>query len=709
MKLILTKLFLPLLFTLVTLNSAAQDFQVISGQLKDQKTGKGIPYANIGIPERGIGTTSNDDGKFTFKVPEYYSSSTLIVSVIGYKTFKNPVKQFTSPVIIELEPTSYTLAEIEIIDEAGVENIIKKAVQRIPDNYPSQARNALGFYRESRTDSMDQHIYLAEGVLNIYKTSYTNSKEGMVSLVQGRKINLKNPLDTIIRGGFSSGHMAAHRFDFVKNREDFINEDFFPAYKYWIENITTYNGRQVYVIGFDKDPSGKGLKRQKVGRTSIINRIFGRSKSKLLDARLKGKVYIEKDSYAFIRAEFEVTKQGLKRYEDYPLYSGNWSSNTYIVNYQQVEGKWYFSDALREGGRRTGGTYSNEIKITEIDTKKGQPLPYLDRLDRGEEFVDMTGRYDEHFWKSYNTVPMSEKLTESMQQFSNAQKAQQVFAPEKMKKIQELRDSVAIAKRLEQAEIEAREKEESFDPEAITFGEPGLKKQRRRKFRTETMWGVGSHLISTPETPLSITYLNDGAPDDLINANDVIAARDFEIMAAADFNIIMNDRWFLRFGGARDFGRTIYRESASGLGVQFNLSRQRPVFLKFSAQHSRIRYARVLGLAENNQGPFRIGSKNFNADQIRLYYGGRSRNLKLSGEFAIELDRDREVYVRGSYYLPYDQKREVHFRESSLFFRKKEHLPAESNNLLVSSMDQPFNKNLMQGSTIQITIGYTFK
>jgi hypothetical protein len=704
------KSILPILFlTICAFSLSAQDYQVISGQLLDKESGKGVPYANIGIPERGIGTTSNDDGKFTFKIPNYYSNSTLIVSVIGYETFKRPVKDFGSSVIIDLEPTSYTLAEIQIVDEGGVENIIRTAVEKIPDNYPTQPTTVLGFYRESRTDSMDQHIYLAEGVLNIHKTSYKNSKEGMVSLVQGRKINLKNPLDTIIRGGFSSGHMAAHRFDFVKNREDFIDQDFFPAYKYWIETITTYNGRQVYVIAFEKDPDGKGLKRRKVGKTSIIERLLGGSKSTVLDARLKGKVYIEKDSYAFVRAEFEVTKEGLKRYEDYPLYSGNWTSNRYVVNYQQVEGKWYFSDALREGGRRSGGIYSNEIKITEIDTKKGKPIPYLDRLDRGEEFVDMTGTYDEDFWQSYNTVPMSEKLTESMQQFSNAQKAQQVFAPERMQKIQELRDSVEIAKRIEKAEKEAREKEEFFDPESITFGEPGLQKQKNRKFRSETMWGIGSHLISTPETPLSISYLNDGATEALINANDVIAARDFEIMATADFNIIMNDRWFLRFGGARDFGRTIYRESASGLGVQFNLSRQRPVLLKFSAQHSRIRYARLLGLAENTPGDLRIGTKNFNSDNIRTYYGSRTRNLKLTGEFAIELNRDREIYVRGSYYLPYAENQEVHFRETSFFFKKREHLSADSRRLTVNSVDQPFNGSLMQGSSIQVTIGYVFK
>ena len=704
------KSILPILFLfLCALNGNSQDFQVISGQLLDQKTGKGVPYAHIGIPERGIGTTSNDNGRFTFKVPNYYANSTLIVSVIGYKTFKSPVKEFGSSVIIDLEPTGYNLAEVQIVDENGVENIIRKAVANIPDNYPTYPTTVLGFYRESRTDSMDEHLYLAEGVLNIHTGSYKNSKEGMVSLVQGRKINMKNPLDTIIRGGFSSGHMAAHRFDFVKNREDFINEDYFPAYKYWIENVTSYNDREVYVIGFDKDPNGKGLKRKKRSSKSIFSLLLGKSKDAVLDARLKGKVYIEKETFAFIRAEFEVTEKGLELYDDYPLYSGRWTSNSYVVNYQQVEGKWYFSDALREGGRRNGGVYSNEIKVTEVDTKNAKPLPYLERLDNHQEFVDMTGQYDENFWQSYNTVPMSEKLSESMQQFKNAKKAEQVFALKKMQEIQELRDSVAIVKRIAQAEKEAKEKEEFFDPESIVFGEPGIQKKRKRKVRLETMLGVGTHLISTAETQMGVSYLDDETNATLINANNIIKPRDFEAIYATDLNIIINDRWFMRFSGARDFGRTIFRESSSGLGFQYNFSRQRPILLKLSAQHSRSRYARIVGTASNNESEVKIGSKNFNSDKIRVFYGSRTRHLKLSGELAIELNRKREIYIRGSYYLPYSQKQEVYFRETSYFFRKKARLDVENKRISVTQNDAPFNGSLFEGGTLQLTIGYVFK
>ena len=62
------------------------------------------------------------------------------------------------------------------------------------------------------------------------------------------------------------------------------------------------------------------------------------------------------------------------------------SKASYILNYRKYNGKWYFSDALREGVRSNGGVYANEVKITEILPEKGNQIPYLERLERGRRF-----------------------------------------------------------------------------------------------------------------------------------------------------------------------------------------------------------------------------------------------------------------------------------------------------------------------------------
>ena len=296
----------------------------------------------------------------------------MIVSYIGYKTFRFPINQIKDDMTIKLETADNELVEIVVMEPTQVEDIIRRAVKNIPKNYPTNPTKVLGFYRESRTDDSLRHTYMAEGVLNIYKRSYKSKKEGYVSVVQGRRINLKNPLDTIISGGFTSGHMAAHRFDIVQNREDFLQESFFPVYKYWVEGMTTYNDKPVYIIGFDKDPEGKPYtKKGKIfssgkdyHENSDLHVFLNLGRSKIRHtARMKGRIFIEKESYAIIKTEFEITKQGLKKINDYPLYAGNWRGNSYVVNYRKVGEKWYFSDAVREGEYGNGGMYLSLIHI----------------------------------------------------------------------------------------------------------------------------------------------------------------------------------------------------------------------------------------------------------------------------------------------------------------------------------------------------------
>ena len=145
----------------------------------------------------------------------------------------------------------------------------------------------------------------------------------------------------------------------------------------------------------------------------ILGSIF--SKKKRIEkegARMEGRIYIDKESYAFIRAEWEITPKGLQKTNDYPLYSGNWKKNKYVVNYRPLGDKWFFSDAIREGTLTRGNHYTNEVKITDINPEKSGPLPYLDRIQKGKSFSRMTGKYDPDFWKNYNTTPLNSDLAE---------------------------------------------------------------------------------------------------------------------------------------------------------------------------------------------------------------------------------------------------------------------------------------------------------
>ncbi|RMG76718.1 MAG: hypothetical protein D6714_20895, partial [Bacteroidetes bacterium] len=451
----------------------AQDLRIVSGKVLDATTGRPISFAHVGIPERGIGTTTADDGSFVFKVPEQYAHSTLMVSFIGYKTYEKALSEVHSPVTIKIRPMPTDLKEIVIMDEGHIENIIRKAVRNIPKNYPDHPTTALGFYRETRTNADKEYVYMAEGVLNIYKTAYASKKgkEGQTSLVQGRQVRLLPPEEFSKFANFTSGHMAAQRFDFVKNLEDFIDESYFEDYRYRLEGITTFQDLPVYIIGFEGEP--------------------GHARG-----RLRGTVYIDTSAYAFVRAEFEVTPEGLKKYNDYPLYSGPWKANKYVVNYRKTGQKWYFGDALREGVYRDGGLYSNEILITQINPGKGHPLPYQERLERSDRFLDVTGEYDENFWADYNTTPLNAALRNSLQQEKNTRKADQLFDPAFMAELKRQQDSI------EQENLRQSMAETDL-PDLLTDPEKAERWERRQKRKAESKWrltgnfGAGAHLLYT--------------------------------------------------------------------------------------------------------------------------------------------------------------------------------------------------------------------
>jgi hypothetical protein len=44
-----------------------------------------LPYANVGIKSRNVGTVSNDSGLFKLDIPSQYTNDTLIVSIVGYE------------------------------------------------------------------------------------------------------------------------------------------------------------------------------------------------------------------------------------------------------------------------------------------------------------------------------------------------------------------------------------------------------------------------------------------------------------------------------------------------------------------------------------------------------------------------------------------------------------------------------------------------
>ncbi|NNG28008.1 MAG: carboxypeptidase-like regulatory domain-containing protein, partial [Ignavibacteriaceae bacterium] len=106
-------IFLVMIFTSYSINSFAQ---IYSGQLIDKENGEPIPYANIGIIGKNIGTASNAAGWFKMELNSKYDNDTLCISSIGYESKEYLVGDFKDDMEnigqdkIELSPKIYQLA-----------------------------------------------------------------------------------------------------------------------------------------------------------------------------------------------------------------------------------------------------------------------------------------------------------------------------------------------------------------------------------------------------------------------------------------------------------------------------------------------------------------------------------------------------------------------------------------------------------------------
>lgn len=94
--------------------------QNYSGQIINIESGKPIPYSNIGIIGKTVGTTSDANGFFTIDLNGRFDNDTLGISCIGYTSKKYQIRNFkddvrnTEKVKIELSPKIYQLAEVTI-------------------------------------------------------------------------------------------------------------------------------------------------------------------------------------------------------------------------------------------------------------------------------------------------------------------------------------------------------------------------------------------------------------------------------------------------------------------------------------------------------------------------------------------------------------------------------------------------------------------
>lgn len=99
------KRFLSALLLLAAWTAAAQEVR-LAGHVTDASTGQPLPEANVYLPDKGMGQTTDRNGRFRLTLPARQGVCRLSVSYVGYRT-----QQFT------LRTDADTLLQVRLVHD----------------------------------------------------------------------------------------------------------------------------------------------------------------------------------------------------------------------------------------------------------------------------------------------------------------------------------------------------------------------------------------------------------------------------------------------------------------------------------------------------------------------------------------------------------------------------------------------------------------
>lgn len=330
----------------ITHTSVAQEkYLTISGKITNRENGEPVAYASISVSGKSIGTSSNTEGNFIFKIPESYKNGSLKISCIGYQSFTRMITDVTGkPVIISLAPATVELQEIQVQakGKTGLD-IIKEAIAAIPLNYDTAATQMMAFYREETR--LDTHeVTFVESVLEATKPSLgSKERNDQIKTVKERRRKPDNAITKDIRfhiwlqlnGGAKNALQSGNMIKFYQkpHRFSFLNERNFKHYNFKLNSIISDGERSAYVI--------EVLPEKKTSK-----------------ALVQGKIYVDVESLAFTQWEFELTQKGLDWENKHnallkkigsAIIKANlkFSGAKEVLHFEKYRDKWYLKDVQR--------------------------------------------------------------------------------------------------------------------------------------------------------------------------------------------------------------------------------------------------------------------------------------------------------------------------------------------------------------------------
>lgn len=429
----------------------------LKNKILDLSTLMPLENASIYIENTTIGTISNSDGKFLLVVPNEYAKDSLVISSIGYKSFKTPVDEFDNQLEIYLEEDVASLDEVVLIAESRPKtgnDIVLKAIEKLSENMPDQPYLEKGFLRHKERNRTE-FKWLIESAITLYDSSFaSNSGENLklnvdqvrksydlrdvdsilmyTSYLKNKNRNLRiksenlkrdtiktsslikaikwndtrvNGLETLFRGKLNLVRNSG-------NPKALFGKGVLENHHFELDTILVDNDRKIYKIEISEGPHFVDLK-----TIGIYNDGY----------KAKGWIYIYYDTYAIKKIEYQlIAASDIQKSRSKTLYDTD-LGHKLEISYVEYKGKMYPKyvyyetpklvnvgdktqrpDEVTKQDRDARFYYTvQEILFTEIilDPEKVSEAANL----KWEPDIFSQKPYDKNFWKSYNTLLENEE------------------------------------------------------------------------------------------------------------------------------------------------------------------------------------------------------------------------------------------------------------------------------------------------------------
>ncbi len=380
---------------------AAQNAQlVLRGVVTDQSTGEKLPYVHVALKGKSYGTITNADGRFSFNLPFELKNEEVLFTFMGYDTYSLSLAKTdweNQDLKVQLKPAVFELQGVEVTPLDPLE-VMQKVAERIPENYPLEHYLMKGFYREAAYLLKDyrQELAISEGVLEISKEKlgkkYLSDEFDRVRIIKGynqvtaKVVWVKDKAYPM--PNFTQGAYLPVFLDIIRSDEFMFHNNLLKHYQFSSLGRDHYAGKTMMIIGFD--PKGKTKQ-----------------------AFFQGKLYVDLDSYAIVKAEYTLSDTGTERFH-IAQPKIDITKRQYIINYREYEGRWFLQNAHLKNqvfDKESGQTFEAimDYVATELEFRSWTRQEEAQSVGINTNFTSLLYAAPKDFFKGFNILERESK------------------------------------------------------------------------------------------------------------------------------------------------------------------------------------------------------------------------------------------------------------------------------------------------------------